>query len=107
MSKQKKFIVELVTNEDLSLVTSRAQHVAELQRAAREAKDQILRRLPEFRSIDPLIQVTSQQDSIFPILFVTTTDAVKQMLASDPIVKSISLERPTFTLASGPSGPRL
>jgi hypothetical protein len=98
----REFIVALHTNENLSSLHSRADRLAELRRASREAKVELLSRIPALAlTTGSAIQVTPQIDSIFPVMFVKATDSVINLLRADPIVESVE-PSPIFRLASGP-----
>src|SRR5579872_5992756 len=87
-----QFMVNLVTsNDDFPPTTSRAEPIAKLQSSANQAKEQFLCKLPELKVVDPEIQVVPQMDSIFSVIFITTTNLVIQQIAADHLVKSISL----------------
>jgi hypothetical protein len=96
MAERQKFMVVLSTpSEDPAQFHSRAQRIAALKRISQRAKEWILRRLSEFRNEDPAIQVTPRDDTIFPVIFVTTTDSVIRQLEADPNVRMV-LVAPDF-----------
>lgn len=101
MATRQSVIVELATEARLAAGTSRAQRVAELRRAAEDAKRLFLQEVERLRAVDPDMEILSQE-TLFPLLVVTTTEAVVEALPALPGVLRVS-PAPEHTLTPRPS----
>jgi hypothetical protein len=99
-TEQQKYMVHLHTNENLEGLKTRTERIAESRRASQEAKMELLSRLPAMSLMSgSAIDINPQMDSIFPVVFVTTTPPAIKLLAADPIVEQVGVA-PNFVLAA-------
>jgi len=96
---QQKYMVQLHTQENLAGLQTRVERTAELQRASNEAKLELLSRVPSMSLMSgSAIDVNPQMNSIFPVVFVTTSPSAIKLLSADPIVKEVGVAA-IFSLA--------
>ncbi|WP_437322380.1 hypothetical protein [Sorangium sp. So ce394] len=86
---RRSVVVELAVDLPPTSGLTRAQRIAELQRATDEVKHRFLSKVDELRRIDRDIEVQSR-DTIFPVLVVTATSDAIDALADMPGVVSIT-----------------
>jgi hypothetical protein len=90
-----KFVVELAapaTRVDRAPALTPAE-VERLRREAETVRSRVLHRVESYRRIDPSMVINAIAGSIFPVLFITTVRKVRDLIANDPDVKSISRSR--------------
>jgi len=102
---QQKYMVQLHTQENLAGLQTRVERTAELQRASNEAKLELLSRVPSMSLMSgSAIDVNPQMNSIFPVVFVTTSPSAIKLLSADPIVKEVGVAA-IFSLADKQEAP--
>jgi cell division protein FtsX len=102
MAKRESIVVELEITPAAKPGASRSERVAEIRHASKRAKARVLRQIQGFEKLDPQFEV-SGFNNMFPVLTVTTTEAVvrqiRKALRGKPGIKSVS-SAPRFAIAA-------
>src|SRR5437016_4884622 len=92
MPRRFSVVVELAAPIVPARGLTRAQWIAARRSATHATKQQVLARIEQLRYLDQEVEV-SAQDSLFPVLLVTSTQPLLEALAQAPEVARISPER--------------
>jgi hypothetical protein len=100
---RRRVVLELDARQTSSrLEASQSERLSALSWAAKVARDRFFADLAPWRNLDPGLTIEFQSDTIFPLLEVSTTDSLINLIAQFPSVKRVSAS-PQFKMADVPA----
>ncbi len=102
-SPRRRVVLELDARQtNAGLEVSYSERLSALSRAAKVARDRFFADLDPVRKLDPDLTIEFPTDTIFPLLEVSTTDSLIDVIAQFPSVKKVS-PSPQFKAADAPA----